>query len=55
MKSTENLQEQVQLVYKKCCNYACECTDDKLRELLGVAANECRKHLDVWENEGKNR
>ncbi|MDE7394992.1 MAG: hypothetical protein K2M95_02585 [Clostridiales bacterium] len=51
---TEELQGKVQLVYKKCCNYACECTDDKLRELLGVAANECRKHLSVTTNGGKN-
>ena len=51
MKSTEPLQEKVRLVYKKCCNYACECTDDKLRELLGVAANECRKDLDGWNPE----
>ena len=50
MKSTETLQEKVRLVYKKCCNYACECSDDKLRELLGVTANECRKCLDAWES-----
>lgn len=48
MKSTSSLQEKVQLVYKKCCNYACECSDDKLRELLGVTANVCRKNLDEW-------
>lgn len=48
MKSTETLQEKVRLVYKKCCNYACECSDDRLRELLGNTANVCRKHLDAW-------
>lgn len=54
MKSNEELRQKEQLVYKKCCNYACECTDDKLRELLGVTANECRKHMHVSADELKN-
>ncbi len=47
MKQSKELREKEKLVYKKCCDYACECGSDELRELLGVAANECRKRLGV--------
>ncbi|MCI8596235.1 MAG: hypothetical protein HFE35_05410 [Clostridia bacterium] len=54
MKSMECVREKEKLVYKKCCNYACECGSDCLRKLLGDAANESRMRLGISSDELKN-
>ncbi len=54
MKSLESVREREKLVYKKCCNYACECGSDCLRKLLGDAANESRMRLGISSDELKN-
>ena len=46
--------EKEKLVYKKCCNYACECTSDELRKLLGLVANDCRTRIGASGDELKN-
>lgn len=50
----KNVTEKEKLVYKKCCNYACECSDDRLRELLGEAANQSRLRMGVPSDTLKN-
>ena len=54
MNVLDTIQEKEKLVYKKCCNYACECVSDELRELLGEAANESRKRLGISSDSLKN-
>lgn len=54
MTKQEALQEKEKLVYKKCCNYACECSSDELREILGEAANAARIRLGIDSDKLKN-
>ena len=54
MSQTDNVLEKEKLVYKKCCNYACECSSDKLREILGEAANRSRRRMGIPSEELKN-
>lgn len=54
MSKLESVQEKEKLVYKKCCNYACECGSDELREIFGEAANQSRKRLGVSSDDLKN-
>ena len=54
MIQASKVREKEKLVYKKCCNYACECGSDKLRELLGEAANQSRLRLGISSEELKN-
>ncbi len=54
MPTPESVEKKEKLMYKKCCNYACECSSDKLREILGETANESRKRLDIASDELKN-
>lgn len=48
------VQEKEKLLYKKCCNYACECCSDQLRKALGDAANESRLRTGVSSDDLKN-
>lgn len=54
MANVKQVTELEKLMYKKCCNYACECRDDTLRKLLGDAANESRLRLGGDCDECKN-
>lgn len=54
MATIESVTEKEKLVYKKCCNYACECGCDNLRKLLGDAANESRLRLGISSEQLKN-
>ena len=54
MIQASKVREKEKLVYKKCYNYACECGSDKLRELLGEAANQSRLRLGISSEELKN-
>ena len=54
MASENSVLEKEKLVYKKCCNYACECSSDKLREILGEAANRSRRRMGIPSEELKN-
>lgn len=54
MANLETVTEMEKLMYKKCCNYACECNSDRLRKLLGDAANETRLRLGEAADELKN-
>lgn len=47
MTNKESIKQMEQLLYKKCCNYACECRSDALREILGEAANDARIRLNA--------
>lgn len=54
MANMKTVTEMEKLMYKKCCNYACECHSDCLRELLGEAANETRLRLGISADDLKN-
>lgn len=54
MSIPQTLCEKEKLMYKKCCNYACECRSDELRKILGDAANETRLRLNTDSDELKN-
>ncbi len=54
MSQLNEVTEKEKLLYKKCCNYACECKSDALRKILGDVANESRIRLDVSSEELKN-
>lgn len=54
MANLESVHEMEKLMYKKCCNYACECHSDELRKLLGDAANETRLRLGENSDKLKN-
>ena len=54
MANTRSVENMEKLLYKKCCNYACECHSDVLRKLLGDAANQTRLRLGVNSDELKN-
>lgn len=54
MSELDSVLEKEKLVYKKCCNYACECCSDELRLLLGDAANESRLRSGESSDELKN-
>lgn len=54
MSEFDSVSRKEKLFYKKCCNYACECKSDKLREFLGEAANRSRTRLGISSEELKN-
>ncbi|MCI8413507.1 MAG: hypothetical protein HFE47_05385 [Clostridia bacterium] len=54
MASENSVLEKEKLVYKKCCNYACECNCDNLRKILGEVANQSRVRMGIPSEELKN-
>lgn len=54
MNENELIKQKEKLVYKKCCNYACECNSDELRKILGDTANKVRIRLGESSEELKN-